>query len=155
MSFAPLVRLVTARRACVALVPLIAGCSSFEVPDSLDVVSKLNPYRIDIRQGNLVTQEMVGQLKAGMSREQVRFLLGTPMLADVFHPDRWDYVYFFKPGNKPEDTQQRRLIVYFEDDRLVSVGGDVVAAEEGEIQPPEQRTRTLDLSEVAAPDKKK
>lgn len=155
MSFAPLVRLVTARRACVALVPLIAGCSSFEVPDSLDVVSKLNPYRIDIRQGNLVTQEMVGQLKAGMSREQVRFLLGTPMLADVFHPDRWDYVYFFKPGNKPEDTQQRRLIVYFEDDKLVSVGGDVVAAEEGEIQPPEQRTRTLDLSEVAAPDKKK
>ncbi|EGK73199.1 Putative outer membrane lipoprotein OmlA [Methyloversatilis universalis FAM5] len=155
MSFAPLVRLVTARRACVALVPLIAGCSSFQVPDSLDVVSKLNPYRIDIRQGNLVTQEMVGQLKAGMSREQVRFLLGTPMLADVFHPDRWDYVYFFKPGNKPEDTQQRRLIVYFEDDRLVSVGGDVVAAEEGEIQPPEQRTRTLDLSEVAAPDKKK
>lgn len=155
MSFAPLVRLVTARRACVALVPLITGCSSFEVPDSLDVVSKLNPYRIDIRQGNLVTQEMVGQLKAGMSREQVRFLLGTPMLADVFHPDRWDYVYFFKPGNKPEDTQQRRLIVYFEDDKLVSVGGDVVAAEEGEIQPPEQRTRTLDLSEVAAPDKKK
>jgi outer membrane protein assembly factor BamE len=155
MSFAPLVRLVTARRACVALVPLIAGCSSFQVPDSLDVVSKLNPYRIDIRQGNLVTQEMVGQLKAGMSREQVRFLLGTPMLADVFHPDRWDYVYFFKPGNKPEDTQQRRLIVYFEDDKLVSVGGDVVAAEEGEIQPPEQRTRTLDLSEVAAPDKKK
>ncbi len=155
MFFAPLVRLVTARRACVALVPLIAGCSSFEVPDSLDVVSKLNPYRIDIRQGNLVTQEMVGQLKAGMSREQVRFLLGTPMLADVFHPDRWDYVYFFKPGNKPEDTQQRRLIVYFEDEKLVSVGGDVVAAEEGEIQPPEQRTRTLDLSEVAAPDKKK
>ncbi|WP_018228638.1 outer membrane protein assembly factor BamE [Methyloversatilis universalis] len=155
MSFAPLVRLVTARRACVALVPLIAGCSSFEVPDSLDVVSKLNPYRIDIRQGNLVTQEMVGQLKAGMSREQVRFLLGTPMLADVFHPDRWDYVYFFKPGNKPEDTQQRRLIVYFEDDKLVSVGGDVVAAEDGEIQPPEQRTRTLDLSEVAAPDKAK
>ena len=155
MFFAPLVRLVTARRACVALVPLIAGCSSFEVPDSFDVVSKLNPYRIDIRQGNLVTQEMVGQLKAGMSREQVRFLLGTPMLADVFHPDRWDYVYFFKPGNKPEDTQQRRLIVYFEDDKLVSVGGDVVAAEDGEIQPPEQRTRTLDLSEVAAPDKTK
>ena len=76
------------------------------------------------------------------------------MLADVFHPDRWDYVYYFKPGNKPEDTQQRRLIVYFEDDKLVSVGGDVVAAEDGEIQPPEPRTRTLDLGEVAAPEKK-
>jgi outer membrane protein assembly factor BamE len=151
MSLAPF---LTLRRVCIALVPLIAGCSSFEVPDSLDVTSKLNPYRIDIRQGNLVTQEMVSQLKAGMSREQVRFVLGSPMLADVFHPDRWDYVYYFKPGNKPEDTQQRRLIVYFEDDRLVSVGGDVVAAEDGEIQPPEPRTRTLDLGEIAAPEKK-
>lgn len=151
MSLAPFVAL---SRVCIALVPLIAGCSSFEVPDTLDVTSKLNPYRIDIRQGNLVTQDMVGQLKAGMSREQVRFVLGSPMLADVFHPDRWDYVYYFKPGNKPEDTQQRRLIVYFEDDKLVSVGGDVVAAEDGEIQPPEPRTRTLDLGEIAAPEKK-
>jgi len=151
MSLAPF---VTLSRVCIALVPLIAGCSSFEVPDTLDVTSKLNPYRIDIRQGNLVTQDMVGQLKAGMSREQVRFVLGSPMLADVFHPDRWDYVYYFKPGNKPEDTQQRRLIVYFEDDKLVSVGGDVVAAEDGEIQPPEPRTRTLDLGEIAAPEKK-
>jgi outer membrane protein assembly factor BamE len=151
MSLAPFVAL---SRVCIALVPLIAGCSSFEVPDTLDVTSKLNPYRIDIRQGNLVTQDMVAQLKAGMSREQVRFVLGSPMLADVFHPDRWDYVYYFKPGNKPEDTQQRRLIVYFEDDKLVSVGGDVVAAEDGEIQPPEPRTRTLDLGEIAAPEKK-
>lgn len=151
MSLAPF---VTLSRVCIALVPLIAGCSSLEVPDALDVTSKLNPYRIDIRQGNLVTQDMVGQLKAGMSREQVRFVLGSPMLADVFHPDRWDYVYYFKPGNKPEDTQQRRLIVYFEDDKLVSVGGDVVAAEDGEIQPPEPRTRTLDLGEIAAPEKK-
>jgi outer membrane protein assembly factor BamE len=150
MSLAPF---VTLSRICIVLVPLIAGCSSVEVPDALDVTSKLNPYRIDIRQGNLVTQDMVAQLKAGMSREQVRFVLGSPMLADVFHPDRWDYVYYFKPGNKPEDMQQRRLIVYFEDDKLVSVGGDVVAAEDGEIQPPEPRTRTLDLGEVAAPAK--
>ncbi|WP_374338071.1 outer membrane protein assembly factor BamE [Methyloversatilis sp.] len=148
MSFALRLLPVVFRRACIALVPLLAACSSFEVPDTFDVVSKLNPHRIDIRQGNLVTQEMVVQLKAGMTRDQVRFVLGSPMLADVFHPDRWDYVYYFKPGNKPEDTQQRRLIVYFEDDRLVSVGGDVVAAEEGELQPPEPRTRTLDLSEV-------
>jgi outer membrane protein assembly factor BamE len=149
-----LAHFATLNRVCMALVPLIAGCSSFEVPDALDVTSKLNPYRIDIRQGNLVTQDMVAQLKVGMSREQVRFVLGSPMLADVFHPDRWDYVYYFKPGNKPEDTQQRRLIVYFEDDKLVSVGGDVVAAEDGELQPPEPRTRTLDLGEIAAPEKK-
>ncbi|WP_018411457.1 outer membrane protein assembly factor BamE [Methyloversatilis thermotolerans] len=141
---------LVARRASLVLVPLLAGCSNIEVPDSLDIVSKLNPYRIDIRQGNLVTQDMVAQLKPGMSRDQVRFILGSPMLSDVFHPDRWDYVYYFKPGNKPEDIQQRRLVVYFEDEKLVSVGGDVIAAEEGELKPPEPRTRTLDLGEVSA-----
>ncbi|MBU0603755.1 MAG: outer membrane protein assembly factor BamE [Gammaproteobacteria bacterium] len=145
MSFAP----VTLVRASIVLLSLLAGCSS--VPSALDITNRLNPYRIDIRQGNLVTQEMVAQLKAGMTRDQVRFLLGTPMLSDVFHPDRWDYVYYYKPGNRPQDLQQRRLIVYFDNDLLASVGGDVVAAEEGEIQPAEtQRSRTLDLSEVPA-----
>jgi outer membrane protein assembly factor BamE len=148
MSFAP----VTLVRASIVLLSLLAGCSS--VPSALDITNRLNPYRIDIRQGNLVTQEMVAQLKAGMTRDQVRFLLGTPMLSDVFHPDRWDYVYYYKPGNRPQDLQQRRLIVYFDNDLLASVGGDVVAAEEGEIQPAEtQRSRTLDLSEVPAPSK--
>lgn len=142
--------LLVARRAGLVLLPLLAGCSNIEVPDSLNIVSKLNPYRIDIRQGNLVTQDMVAQLKPGMSRDQVRFILGSPMLSDVFHPDRWDYVYYFKPGNKPEETQQRRLVVYFEDEKLVSLGGDVIAAEEGELKPPEPRTRTLDLGEVSA-----
>jgi outer membrane protein assembly factor BamE len=147
MSFASL---ATVRRACVAFIPLLAGCGS--VPSALDVTSRLNPFRIDIRQGNLVTQEMAAQLKAGMTRDQVRFVLGTPMLSDVFHPDRWDYLYYHRPGNNPEDTQQRRLIVYFENDRLISLGGDVVAAEAGELDQPEApRTRTIDLREVAAP----
>lgn len=147
MPFAPAVRVCSA---CVVLVASLAGCSN--VPSALDVTSRLNPYRIDIRQGNLVTQEMAAQLKAGMTREQVRFVLGTPMLSDVFHPDRWDYLYYFRPGNEPEGLQQRRLIVYFENDLLVSVGGDVIAAEEGEAPPPETpRGRTLDLGEVSAP----
>lgn len=149
MSFAPA---VVVRSACIVLIPLLAGCSN--VPSALDVTSRLNPFRIDIRQGNLVTQEMAAQLKPGMSRDQVRFVLGTPMLTDVFHPDRWDYLYVFRPGNKPEDTQQRRLIVYFENDKLVSLGGDVVAAQAGELEQPEApRTRTIDLGEVAAPAK--
>lgn len=83
-----------------------------QMPSTFDVTNRLNPFRIDIRQGNLVTQEMAAQLKAGMTRDQVRFVLGTPMLSDVFHPDRWDYLYYFKPGNQPEDLQQRRLVVY-------------------------------------------
>lgn len=119
----------------------------------LDVTNRLDPFRIDIRQGNLVTQDMAAQLKPGMSRDQVRFVLGSPMLSDVFHPDRWDYLHYFKPGNKPQDTELRRLIVYFEDDKLVSLGGDVVGAEEGELdQPAAPRTRTIDLGEVVAPE---
>lgn len=98
----------------------LAACSS--VPD---VTSTLSPYRVDIRQGNYVSQDMVAQLKAGMTRDQVRFALGTPLVTDIFHADRWDYVYRFQPGRGP--VQQRRLIVYFEADKLVRVGGDVVA----------------------------
>jgi hypothetical protein len=59
----------------------------------------LSPYRIDVRQGNFVTQDMVAQLKPGLSREQVRFILGSPLVADMFHADRWDYVYRFQPGH--------------------------------------------------------
>ena len=61
----------------------------------------LTPYRIDIQQGNFVSQEMVAQLKPGMSKDQVRFVLGTPLLADIFHGDRWDYVYWRQaPGGR-------------------------------------------------------
>lgn len=87
----------------------------------------LPAYRIDIQQGNFVSQEMVSQLKPGMTREQVRFVLGTPLVTDIFHSDRWDYVYFRDPPGKPRE--QRRLAVFFDrDGRLERVDGDVVAA---------------------------
>lgn len=101
----------------------LAACSG-----SPEVTSYLSPYRIDVRQGNYVTQEMVARLKPGMNKDQVRFALGTPLVTDIFHADRWDYVYRFEPGRG--EVQSRRLIVYFEDDKLVRVGGDVVAATE-------------------------
>jgi outer membrane protein assembly factor BamE len=100
---------------------LIAGCSNLS----------LSPYRIEVRQGNLVTQEMAAQLKPGMTRDQVRFVLGTPLLADPFHAERWDYVYRFKPGYG--EAQQRRLTVFFQDGKLARVEGDVVPA--GTAQP--------------------
>jgi outer membrane protein assembly factor BamE len=93
-----------------------SGCSNLS----------LSPYRIDVRQGNLVTQEMAAQLKPGMTRDQVRFVLGTPLLADPFHAERWDYVYRFKPGYG--EAQQRRLTVFFQDGKLARVEGDVVPA---------------------------
>ncbi len=87
----------------------------------------LKPYRIDIQQGNFISQEMVSKLKPGMTREQVRFVLGTPLVTDIFHADRWDYVFYREIPGAP--TQHRQFSVFFEKDRLVRVAGDVSPAE--------------------------
>jgi outer membrane protein assembly factor BamE len=108
----------------------LGACSS-----TPDITSRISPYRIDVRQGNYVTQDMVAKLKPGMSRDQVRFALGTPLVADMFHADRWDYVYRFQPGRG--EAQLRRLIVFFQDGKLVRVGGDVVAEVAGSTAAPE------------------
>lgn len=80
------------------------------------------PYRPNIQQGNWITAEQVARLEPGMSREQVRFLLGTPTLQDIFRSDRWDYPYYHKPGYG--DVEQRRFSVWFEGDSLVRWEGD-------------------------------
>ena len=85
----------------------------------------MQPYRIDIQQGNFVSQEAVSQLKPGMTKDQVRAALGTPLLVDIFHADRWDYVYMLDRRGQPR--QQRHLSVFFEEGRLARLGGDVVA----------------------------
>ncbi|MBZ0126885.1 MAG: outer membrane protein assembly factor BamE [Rhodocyclaceae bacterium] len=110
------------------LLPL-AACSNVKMPD---VASAITPYRIDIRQGNYITQDMVAQLKPGMTRDQVRFILGTPLVADIFHAERWDYIYSFKPGRG--EVQLRRFAVFFADNKLARVAGDVVGAEPGEAE---------------------
>ncbi|MGH8495631.1 MAG: outer membrane protein assembly factor BamE [Gammaproteobacteria bacterium] len=74
-------------------------------------------YRVDVQQGNYLEPETIEEVEPGMTRSQVQFLLGTPMIADPFHANRWDYVYYFKPG-KGRDVQSRRLTVYFEDDAV-------------------------------------
>ena len=91
---------------------LITGCSS--VPSVL--------YRIDVQQGNVITQEMVDRLKPDMTRSQVRFVLGTALIDDIFHKDRWDYVYrLVQHGNLVDEY---KLTVFFEDDKLVRTAGD-------------------------------
>jgi outer membrane protein assembly factor BamE len=113
----------------VALVLLVAGCSY--VPS----IPFFGPHKIDVQQGNYVTQDMVDKLKPGMSRSQVRFALGTPLIADPFHADRWDYVYVYE--HKGRVIGQRRIVVVFKDDALVRIEGDVVprAAKEGDAAP--------------------
>lgn len=73
-----------------------------------------SPYRPDIQQGNFVSQEMLDQLKAGQTRDQVRFLLGSPLLADAFHAERWDYPFYLARGNGELTTS--RVTVFFKDD---------------------------------------
>ena len=95
-------------------------------------------YRIDIQQGNIVNQEMIDQLEIGMERRKVSFILGTPLLADPFNQDRWDYLYSLRTGSGTAVTQ--RLSVYFADDRLVRIENHL---EPGVVPVLEERTQTL------------
>ena len=97
----------------------LAGCSNTPM-------LPLKPYRIDIQQGNFVTQDMVAKLKPGMTRSQVRFALGTPLIVDPFRSDRWDYFYMMHKAG--ELTEQRAVTVIFRGDELLRIEGDVTAA---------------------------
>lgn len=94
----------------------------------------LSVYRVEVQQGNVVTQEMIDKLKPGMTRSQVRFVLGTPLVTDVFHPDRWDYYYYLR-GSKEETAETRQLTLIFKNDTLVSVQGD--KPDQTEVKPPQ------------------
>ena len=111
----------------IVLAALVAGCQS------VTGIPGLHAYKIDIQQGNYVTQDMVAKLKPGMTKSQVRFALGTPLVTDVFHPERWDYVYVL--NKKGKLIEQRRIIVVFQDDKLLRLEGDVVPAREAESSP--------------------
>ncbi|WP_434110322.1 outer membrane protein assembly factor BamE domain-containing protein [Paraburkholderia caffeinilytica] len=107
----------------VATVAVLAGCSTY---DSLTqrVAQSITPYRITVVQGNFVSKEAAAQMQVGMSRAQVKQLLGTPLLTDMFHADRWDYVFYFKRGST-NVVQQRDFVVLFAGDRVASwTGGD-------------------------------
>jgi outer membrane protein assembly factor BamE len=98
---------------------LLAACA--EPPK----IPGFTPYRMEIQQGNFVTQEMVSRLEPGMSKDQVRSILGTPLLTDIFDADRWDYLYT-RQGQDGK-REERRLAVHFSDGKLARLDGDVVA----------------------------
>ena len=81
-------------------------------------------YKIDVQQGNVVTQEMVAQLRHGMTTRQVRYIMGTPLLQDTFEPNRWDYLYSMQAGHNPR--VQERISLIFDNDQLVGLAGDFV-----------------------------
>ena len=86
----------------------------------------LVPHKMDVQQGNYVDQAMVAKLKPEMTRSQVRFILGTPLIADIFHPNRWDYVYL--TGKANDVRVQRRVVAVFEGDKLKQVEDDMAPA---------------------------
>ena len=97
-------------------VTLLSGCSEFP-----------GVYKIDIPQGNVITQEMVDQLRPGMNYNQVRYVLGTPLVVDTFNGDRWDYIYTLKKGSEPR--VQEHLSLYFTNGQLTSLTGDYKPSE--------------------------
>lgn len=107
---------------------LLAGACSAYDSTSRKVAEAITPYRINIVQGNFVSREAVSQLREGMTRDQVRFLLGTPLLQDVFHGNRWDYYFSFRRGSTPV-VQSRKFTVFFDGDTLTKWQGDDLPSE--------------------------
>ena len=111
----------TRQTACKTLV-LLGLCGLLAACGSVSSFSFPGVYRIDVPQGNIITQEMIDQLRPGLTKRQVTFILGTPLLRDTFDQDRWDYLYSFQPGGG--ERAQERLTVYFENDQLTRFTGD-------------------------------
>lgn len=104
----------------------VAACGSFDGASSR-LVSVVTPYRMDIVQGNFVSHEQVQALQPGMGRQQVRDILGTPLVTSLFHAERWEYVFTIKrPG---EDLQTRKLTLFFQGDLLQRFDGDAMPSE--------------------------
>lgn len=96
---------------------LVSGCSYFQFPGI---------HRVEVQQGNIITQEMVNQLRPDMTKSQVRFIMGTPLVADSFHQNRWDYYYSVKKSDG--DLKREQVTVYFSDGKLTNIRGDYAPA---------------------------
>ena len=118
----------TLRLGLVPAALLLAACSSLQ--SSQGFLSRITPYRLEIVQGNVVTQEQAAQIKPGMNRAQVRDILGSPLLTDPFHADRWDYVFSIR--RRGTEPQLRSVIVLFEGQTLKSIesSGDLPSERE-------------------------
>lgn len=112
------------------VVLLVGACSRAELPSLERLPGPTDlPFihKIDIQQGNVVTQDMLAQLRPAMEKKKVLFVMGTPVVQDTFNAGRWDYIYMFHEGGG--DTERRLITLVFKDDKLHHLEGDVVAAE--------------------------
>ena len=115
----------TASLLCLAALSALSACSSLPSLDGLPsvagdkVLGLVTPYRVEVVQGNVLTKELVARVKLGMSRAQVRDLLGSPLLTDIFHDNRWDYAFSIRRQGAP--YQQRQVVALFDGDKLSSL----------------------------------
>ena len=129
---------------------LVSGCASWREgrlgsPETL--FGLLKPYRMEVVQGNVVTQEVMAQIQPGLGRAQVRDILGTPLLADIFHENRWDYVFTIARQGVP--AQQRRVSVFFKDDLVERFEADALPTEREFVAAIDRKDKS---SKRAAPD---
>ncbi len=94
------------------LVVALSGCSTLPGMGLLSQLSFMSPYKMDIRQGNYIDPVALDKLKLGMTRQQVQFIMGSPLISDVFHADRWDYIYSLQHDGKLAES--RRVTLYFD-----------------------------------------
>lgn len=134
-----LIRMKTYYLALFALASVfITGCSTSDGPNATvgterSILERIPiVYRQDIQQGNVITQEMVNQLHPGLSKRQVRFAMGTPMLEDLFHQSRWDYIYTMTVGWG--ETEQKQVHLYFNGDQLERIEGDLKPDPNAKVQ---------------------
>lgn len=94
---------------------LLSACSTLQFP---------GVYKITVEQGNVITQEMIDQLKPGMSTDQVEYIMGSPLIKDTLNPGRWDYLYSISRGGEPR--KQHRISIFFKNEQLQYFSGDFV-----------------------------
>ena len=135
-----------------ALIFLILSTSCGSIPGGLDkkqskkqlfdrfaerLPAKLKPYKVDIVQGNYVTNSMVSNLSKGQTRDQVRTILGTPLIIDPFRKNRWDYLFLINRGSGKRVIH--RFMVMFENDRVVAWEGSPIDEQSGDLEMPTRR----------------
>ena len=142
---------------------VLGGCGTSMSRSTINPVNWITPYKVDVIQGNFVSKEQVAQLRPGLSRDEVKAVLGTPLMASLFHADRWDYVFTLK--RQGVEPQSFKYTVYFKDNLLERFEGDAMPSEAefisklsnqrklGKVPPPEATEAQLKAAEkTATPD---
>lgn len=138
------------RRAACGLLPpalaLLAGCTSLQSSER-NFLGVLTPYHVEVVQGNVVTKEQIERVKPGMNRAQVRAVMGSPLLTDPFHADRWDYVFTIR--RQGAEPQQRNIVLLFDGETLKSVDAPELPSEREFVQSIDTFTKKRETGPLA------